>query len=82
VVSDSQSGDLIVKLVNLLPVNVHTRVKLEEARSLQPQAVRSVLTGKPDDRKLQPLTDIINVSADFLCKLPAYSFTVLRIKQL
>jgi len=81
VVRDNETGDLIVKMVNLLPVNVQMQVKLEDLGMIEPQAERTILTGKPDNRNLKPATDIINVSPNFPCGLPAYSFTVLRIKQ-
>ena len=80
VVRDSKSGDLIVKMVNLLPVKVQTNVKLDNGATLAAQAQRFILTGKPDGRNLKPVEDLIPVSAEFPCELPAYSFTVLRIK--
>jgi alpha-L-arabinofuranosidase len=80
VVRDSQSGDLIVKLVNLLPVAVKSQVKLDAFDALDTKAERSVLTGKPDGRNLKPVTDVIQVGTEFPCELPAYSFTVIRLK--
>lgn len=80
VVRVSKSGDLIVKLVNLLPVNVKTQVKLDNASNFAVQAQRSVLTGKPDGQNLKPVEDIVPISSDFPCELPAYSFTVIRLK--
>jgi alpha-L-arabinofuranosidase len=81
VVRDSKTGDLIVKMVNLLPVSVKTKVKLDSFGNLATKATRSVLTGKPDGTNLKPVVDEISVSSDFPCELPAYSFTVIRIKQ-
>jgi len=80
VVRDSKTGDLMVKMVNLLPVSVKTQVKLDAFGNFAPKAERSVLTGKPDGRNLKPVVDEIGVSADFTCELPAYSFTVMRLK--
>ena len=80
VVRDSKSNDLIVKLVNMLPVAVNTKLNLEGLGNLNPSAIRTVLTGTPDDKKARPVTDNIAVSKDFPCALPAYSFTVIRIK--
>jgi alpha-L-arabinofuranosidase len=48
VVRDSKTGDLIVKLVNLLPVRVKTQVKLDAFGNFEAKAERSLLTGKPD----------------------------------
>jgi alpha-L-arabinofuranosidase len=81
VVRDSKSGDLVVKLVNMLPVTVRTQVQLHGTSDLQPMALRTVLTGKPDDRDLKPVTDLLEIGAEFPCELPAYSFTILRLKE-
>lgn len=81
VVRGSQSGDLIVKLVNLLPVAAKTRVTLDSTFTMESNAQRTILTGKPDGLRLIPVSDLIDISNDFACELPAYSFTVLRIKE-
>lgn len=80
IVRDSASGDVIVKLVNLLPVEVNTQVDLTGVGAVQPSAARTVLTGKPGDTPL-PVKDTMTVSDKFDCQLPAYSFTVIRIKK-
>lgn len=80
VVRDSKSGDLVVKLVNLLPVAVRTQVQLDAIDQQIVKAERTVLTGQPDGRNLLPVRDEIKVGTQFPCELPAYSFTVLRIK--
>jgi hypothetical protein len=80
VVRDSESNDLIVKMVNLLPVVVNSQVKLEGIDAINPSAIRTVLTGTPDSKNDRPVTDKILITKDFRCSLPAYSFTVIRIK--
>jgi alpha-L-arabinofuranosidase len=80
VVRDSLSNDLIVKMLNLLPVAVNMKVNLEGIRSINSSAIRTVLTGTPDDKKARPITDKITIGKDFLTSLSAYSFTVIRIK--
>jgi len=80
VVRDAKTNDLIVKLVNILPVEVNTKVVLENSADIHPVAVKTVLTGQPGDRKLKPAVSEIPVNKEFKCILPAYSFTVLRIK--
>jgi alpha-L-arabinofuranosidase len=80
VVRDSKTGDLIVKLVNMLPVAVNAQVKLAGIDGVLLSATRTVLTGTPDDREARPVTSNIAVSNDFPCFLPAYSFTLIRIK--
>ena len=80
IVRDSVSGDVIVKLVNLLPVEINTNVDLTGTGIVQSSAKRTVLTGKPADTPL-PVEDTMEVAEKFDCQLPAYSFTVIRIKK-
>ena len=80
VVRDSKSNDLIVKMVNMLPVEVRTKVKFENIGTFNPSAVRTVFSGTPDDKTATPVIENMTVSDDFPCPLPAYSFTVIRIK--
>jgi alpha-L-arabinofuranosidase len=80
VVRDSKSNNLIVKMVNLLPVAVITKVNLEGIGSINSSAIHTVLTGTADDKKARPVTDKITIGKDFQTTLPAYSFTVIRIK--
>ncbi|UYQ95826.1 alpha-L-arabinofuranosidase [Chitinophaga horti] len=79
VVRDQKTKDVIVKLVNLLPVPVSTNVNLN---SISPagSAVKTVLQGRPDDKTAAPVTSNINVQNEFSNELPPYSFTVIRIK--
>jgi alpha-L-arabinofuranosidase len=78
VVRDSKTGDVIVKLVNLLPVEVHTKLDLGGIHPSQPLATRTLLTGRPDDPAAKPVSDTFPIGDR--CVLPAYSFTLLRIK--
>ena len=80
IVRDSKSKDLIVKIVNMLPVTVTTNVNLEGAGNLAPSAQRYVLAGEPDSKTAKPVVDSITVGTTFPCSVPAYSFTVIRIK--
>ena len=80
VVHDSKRNDIIVKMVNMLPVAVNAKLNLEDVGEIMPSATRTVLTGAPDDNKARPVADNITVSKDFPCSLPAYSFTVIRLK--
>ena len=80
VVRNSRSNDLIVKMVNMLPVAIRSKVKLQDADQTGSSAICTVLTGKPDDKTARPVTENITVSDIFTHELPAYSFTVIRIK--
>lgn len=79
VVRDSKNNDLIVKLVNMLPVSVKTNVILNGVDEIRSQATRIVLTGLPTDKNARPVTDQIAVSGEFPYSMPPYSFTVIRI---
>jgi alpha-L-arabinofuranosidase len=80
VVRDSKTNDLIVKLVNLLPVSANTQVNLEGIGALNPNAIQTILTGTPEDKKARPVTSDLLVSNSFPYTMPAYSFSVIRIK--
>lgn len=81
IVRDSTSGDVIVKLVNLLPVSVEANIDLNGVGAIQPSATRTVLTGTLDSTPL-PATDTVQVDERFSQQLPAYSFTVIRVKMI
>ena len=81
VVRDSKSNDLIIKMVNMLPVAVRSKVKLQDADQKVSSAICTVLTGNPDDKMARPVAENITVSDIFTRELPAYSFTVIRIKK-
>lgn len=82
VVRDEQTGDYMVKLVNLLPVEVASQVKLDGAALLNPTATKTVLTGDPKDKTARSVSSDFEVKGnDFAYTMPAYSFTVIRIRQ-
>lgn len=81
IVCDATSGDVIVKLVNLLPVSVEANIDLNGVGAIQPSATRTVLTGTLDSTPL-PATDTVQVDERFSQQLPAYSFTVIRVKMI
>ncbi|NDV60431.1 alpha-L-arabinofuranosidase C-terminal domain-containing protein [Bacteroides sp. 519] len=82
VVYDSQTGNYIIKLVNMLPVPVNTTIDLSPLHLLTDNAVLTVLSGRPDDKTAKPVTSDITVGEELKQELPAYSFTVIRLKEL
>ena len=78
-VYDSATGDLIIKLVNLLPVAVTTSVEVNNCEAFATNATCTVLTGKPTDRNAAPTESTIEVAPQFSYEMPPYSFTTLRI---
>ena len=82
VVKDDTSGDYIVKLVNLLPVEVKTKINMEDISLLRPIATKTVLKGAPTDKEAKPLTETFDVNGKNIdYTMPAYSFSVIRIKE-
>lgn len=80
VVRDGKSGDLIIKMVNLLPVEVKSSIDLSDFDLSSLEAVKTVLQGSPDDKNAKPAVSAIAVSRELQPELPAYSFTVIRVK--
>lgn len=80
VVRDSKTHDLIIKMVNLLPVAVHAQIKLDDIGAIQRTAKQTILTGAPGDEHARPVSSEITVGNNFQKKLPKYSFTLIRIR--
>lgn len=78
VVSDSQTGDIIIKLVNLLPTEVNTKIHHPSLPKTVAQLM--VLSGLPSDESVHPQRRDIQVAQDFSYAMPAYSLSVIRIK--
>ncbi len=79
-VRDTKTNDLILKMVNLLPVNVNSTIDLKDFQILDTKAEKTVLTGNPNDKKAKPVVSSCIVDKTFTSELPPYSFTVIRIK--
>ena len=77
----SENGDLIVKLVNILPVAVKMRVEMPEKSVSGTEAVKYTLCGQPEETGRKPTEERVSVTANTVLELPAYSLTVLRINQ-
>ena len=78
-VYDSSTGDLIIKLVNLLPTSINTTVTINDFTLTANTAKCTVLSGKPTDRNAVPTESDIDVAPQFDYEMPAYSFTTIRI---
>ena len=82
VVKDEHTGDYIVKLVNLLPVEITSQIKLEDVALVNPTATKTLLSGDPKDKTAKSISSDFEVTGnDFPYTMPAYSFTVIRIHQ-
>lgn len=81
VVKDNMSGDVIIKLVNLLPSVNKVNADISSIGTFKSKAVRTVLSGSLDDSGAKPVISEFNVSSNFKVELPPYSFTVIRIER-
>jgi hypothetical protein len=80
VVRDSADGTVIVKLVNLLPVD--TSVKLDLGiMAAGGKADRSVIQGRPHDKALPVIVTVTSTGNVLEDTLPPYSFTLWKIHQ-
>jgi len=79
IVKESKSNELIVKLINLLPVSVNTTLDFGPIKPIG-TTIKTELSGQPSERTVRPITSQINLQGNDLLQLPAYSFTVLRFK--
>lgn len=84
IVKDEATGDIIIKLVNMLPVEATMEV---DVTKFYPEgkgaisSVRTVMSGKPTDDKASVKTDRVTLDSPFFnIPLAPYSFTVLRLK--
>ncbi|QGK73601.1 alpha-L-arabinofuranosidase C-terminal domain-containing protein [Flavobacterium sp. SLB02] len=79
VVRDNASGDLIVKLVNMLPVAVIPSIDVSNLATTE-NAGYTTFSGNSESTTARPISQTITVKEAFSKELPAYSFTVIRIK--
>ena len=79
----ADNGDLIVKLVNLLPASVSIRADLGNLAGYDTQNAQwSTMTGNPGDGAVTPTESTKSVESQMTITLDKYSFTVIRIKKI
>lgn len=80
VVGDTESSDLIIKLANLLPMEVKAEIDLAPYKIKESTASLTLLKGKPADLDALPEERTMTVNESFDYSLPAYSFSIIRLK--
>ena len=75
----ADNGDIIIKLVNMLPADVSMSIDLGTLDGYDTHATLTVMTGQPADRTATPSEQAIDIQPQFTQQLPKYSFTVIRI---
>jgi alpha-L-arabinofuranosidase len=78
IVRDKNTGDIIIKLVNLLPVEVKTVIN--GLQTEQKEITKTTLSGNPDNKTTVPFDVKISWNETQNLILPPYSFTIVRIK--
>lgn len=78
VVQDDATGDLIIKLANLLPVDINSNLDLSKYDILG-EARLTILQGEPPDENARPVEKSIELSENFNYQVPRYSFNVIRL---
>ena len=79
VVKDNASEDVIIKLVNMLPVAVMPELNLANITAKE-TASYTVFTDKPNSKMAKPVVTNLSVKEALAKVLPPYSFTVIRFK--
>lgn len=79
IVKDDKNDELIIKLVNLLPVEVDAVIDMEDF-SIEGEGKVTVLQGEPQDESAKPEEKTIKIENTLEYKLPKYSFSVIRLK--
>ena len=79
IVRDPNGHDLVIKMVNLLPVAVSTKVDLKNLVAPSGKGKKIVLTGHPADKTAVPFQSEIVASGDLVIQLSPYSLTVIRL---
>lgn len=82
VVADKETGDLIIKVVNALPVENQFTITPESLTGYNAQhATLTLISGNEGDRDIaKPATSTVSLTGDLT--LPAYSFCVIRVSKL
>lgn len=77
--TDSKTGDIIIKLANVLPVSITPDLELQ-GLSAKGNATYTVFTEKADSKTGKPVVTTLSAKEALSKELPPYSFTVIRLK--
>ena len=77
VVQDEKTGDLIIKMANLLPVSINASLDLSDY-NIPANGKLTVLQGEPSDENARPVEKSIEASQNLKYEVPRYSFNVIR----
>lgn len=76
----TKEDEVIIKLANLLPVEVKTSVDLIAFNIASKSAELTVLKGDLEDKSAKPVISTISIENGLEYSLPPYSFSVIKLK--
>lgn len=79
IVKDSETGDIIIKLVNILPVETNVDVSISGLTGFKSVAQKTVVAGAPQLRTVTPQSSEVKIGDKIIETLAPYSFTVIRL---
>jgi alpha-L-arabinofuranosidase len=77
-VREKSTGDVIIKLVNMLPVTVNASMNVTDLIGGSGKTTKTTLAGKPADTSVQPVMAEMPTADLNAISLSPYSFTVIR----
>ena len=80
VVKNTDTGEYVIKLVNLLPVDVNFTIDLSPLNIVDTHIKKTILHGNPNDSELYPNTSEFTITEKLKESVPGYSLVVLRMK--
>ena len=80
IVRDKETGDVIIKLANLLPVRVDYKLDLGQLVADETPTQEEHITGTPSDSRAKPLKNKGTINKKHTIGVEPYSFTVIRAK--
>jgi alpha-L-arabinofuranosidase len=76
---NSKTGEVYIKLVNLLPVAVKTVIDISELNLSSKNVLKKEIAGQPNDTKLTSVQSTVSIAELQGFDLKPYSFTVLKL---
>ena len=80
VVMDESTGDVIVKIANLLPVEIQFNEDLSEYGIMEGEVEATILSGKPEEKCTKPYNESVKIEEGiFSFTAKPYSLSVIRV---
>ena len=80
IIKDTETGDTIIKIVNILPREVELNVDIPTISTIH-NATKTTLAGELSQLDATPIQTQLKLSGKFTEKIAPYSFTIIRLKK-